>query len=51
MVFGILGKYENIVYVDQDPSLSYHIGEVIVHHRLECGGRVAHSEEHYCWFI
>jgi len=50
MLLGVLGEYENIVDVDQDPSLSYHISEVIIHHGLECGGQVGHSKEHYCQF-
>jgi len=37
MFFGVFGEYENVVDVDQDPSLSYHIGKVIIHHGLECG--------------
>jgi len=30
MIFGVFGEYVNIVDVDQDPSLSYHIGKIVI---------------------
>jgi hypothetical protein len=42
--------YEDVVHVDRQPVLSEFFSEECVHHGLEGGWRVGHSEEHYLQF-
>ena len=44
------GIDEEIVHVDDEPSLSNHIAEGVVHEPLKGGGRVGEPEEHDCGF-
>ena len=41
---------EEIVHVDDEPSLGNHIAEGVVHETLEGGGGVGEPEEHHCRF-
>ena len=44
------GGEEHVVHIDNHDSFFDHIFENFVHHGLECGRRITHAEEHYCWF-
>ena len=35
-----------VIHVDLQPFLSEHVGEDMVHERLECGGCITESKEH-----
>ena len=37
---------EKVVHVDDEPSLSDHISEGVIHESLECSGEVVKTEEH-----
>ena len=42
----VRGGNEEVVHVDDEPSLSDHVSEGVVHKLLECGGGVVKTEEH-----
>ena len=44
------GEYQNVIHVDNHPSLVNLFLECLVHICLECHGGVAQSEEHDFWF-
>ena len=48
MVIG--GGDEEVIHVDDEPSLNDHILEWVVHEPLEGSGGVTEAEEHDCWF-
>ena len=37
-----------IIHINFKPSFCNHVGEDVVHKRLECGWGIAEPEEHYC---
>ena len=43
---GIGGEDEEVVHIDDKPSLGNHVAEGIIHESLEDGGGVSESEEH-----
>ena len=46
MSFWVRGGDEEVVHIDDEPSLSDHILEGVVHESLECSGGVAKAKEH-----
>ena len=46
----IRGEDEEVIHVDNKPSLSDHISEGVIHESLECSGGVVKTEEHDCGF-
>jgi len=44
----IVDGNENIIHIDEEPTSIELSDEDIVHHVLECGGRVAEPKENYC---
>ena len=46
MGFRVRGGNEEVIHIDDEPSLSDHILEGVVHESLECSGGVAKTEEH-----
>ena len=46
----ILGVYPQVVHIDLEPSFGDHIGENVVHERLESGRGVAEPKKHYGGF-
>ena len=47
MCFSVGGEDEQVIHVDEEPSLSDHISEGVIHEPLEGGRGVHHPEEHY----
>jgi hypothetical protein len=43
------GVYEDVVHIDRQPVLSEFFSKQCVHHGLEGGWGVGHSEEHDLW--
>ena len=46
MGFGVRGGNEEVIHIDDEPSLSNHVLEGVVHESLEHSGGVAETEEH-----
>ena len=46
MGFWVRGGDKEVIHVDDQPSFSNHVLEGVIHESLECGGRVAKTEEH-----
>ena len=47
----VVGEGEEVIHVDDEPSLSNHISEGVQHELLKGGWRIGHAEEHGSWFI
>ena len=41
---------EEVIHVDDKPSLSDHVSERVIHELLECSGGITETEEHNCQF-
>ena len=46
----VRGVDEEIIHIDNKPSIGNHVVERVIHETLEGGGGVGKSEEHYGWF-
>ena len=46
----VRGEDEEVIHVDDKPSLGDHISEGVVHESLECSRGVVKTEEHDCGF-
>ena len=44
--FWVRGGNKEVVHVDNEPSLSDHVSEGVIHESLECGGGVTKTKEH-----
>ena len=50
MEFCVRRGNREVIYVDDEPSISNHISKEVIHKSLECGRRVTETKEHDSWF-
>ena len=49
VAFFVWGENEEVVHVDDEPPLSDHVSEGVIHKLLECGQGVGESKKHDRW--